>query len=82
MPYTISTPCVRCLVTKAAKELIVVLLTGAGALYVLWGIVATRVVAGGMGQTVRATDWKAIGIGLGMVAVAALLGFLVKPKKA
>ncbi len=68
--------------TRQAKELIMVLLGGAGALYVLWGIFATRPPASGVGNPISYTDWTAIGIGLGLVAVAALLGFLVKTKKA
>ncbi len=67
--------------TKAAKELIVVLLLGAGALYILWGTTATKPPIGGIGNPIHFTDWTAVGIGAGLVVVAALLGLLVKPKK-
>ncbi len=68
--------------TKAAKEIIVVLMLGAGALYTLWGATHTRQQIGVVGPPIHDPDWTAIGIGLGLVAVAALLTFLVKPKKA
>jgi hypothetical protein len=67
---------------KGAKELIAVLLAGAGALYVLWGFTATREPIGGIGNPIKYTDWKAVGIGAGLVVLAAVLNFLVKPKKA
>ena len=67
--------------TKAAKELIVVLLVGAGALYILWGMTATRPPVGGIGSPIHFTDWTATGIGAGLIVLAALLGFVVKPKK-
>jgi hypothetical protein len=68
--------------TRAAKELIVVLMVGASALYILWGATATKAPPGGIGSVIHKTDWTAIGIGLGVLAAAALIGFLVKPKKA
>jgi hypothetical protein len=68
--------------TRAAKELVIVLMVGAGALYVLWGATATREPLGGIGAPIREADWTAIGIGLGLILLATLLGFLVKPKKA
>jgi len=68
--------------TKAAKELIIILMVGAGALYVLWGATATREPLGGIGAPIREADWTAIGIGLGLFVLAALLGFFVKPRKA
>ena len=68
--------------TKAAKELIIVLMVGAGALYILWGATATRPPVGGIGNPIHFTDWTAVGIGAGLIAIATLLGLLVKPKKA
>jgi hypothetical protein len=66
-------------VTKAAKELIMVLLTGAGVFYILWGIFATRSVPG-LTTTISETDWKAIGIGSGILVLTVLMGFFVRGK--
>jgi len=83
MLYTRGILGLRCnVMTKAAKELIVVLLIGAGSLYGLWGATATRPPVGGIGAPIRDPDTTAIGIGIGLIVLAALLGFLVKPKKA
>ncbi|MCL2149635.1 MAG: hypothetical protein FWH51_01705 [Dehalococcoidia bacterium] len=68
--------------TKQAKELIAVLLAGAGTLYILWGATYTRQPLSGYGPSVRDPNWTAIGIGLGAIALATLVLFLVKPKKA
>ena len=70
--------------TKQIRELIAVLLAGAGALYVLWGTTHTKRVLGGIGAPVSDPDGKAIGIGVGMIVLAALIvlvTLLVKPKK-
>ena len=69
-------------VTKQVKELIAVLLAGAGALYILWGATYTRRPFGGIGPAIHETNWTAIGIGLGALAIAILLVVLVRPKKA
>lgn len=63
--------------SKLAKELIIVVLSGAGAMFALWGAFATKMVAT---TTVHYYDWKTIGIGLGLIVVAAVIGFLVRPK--
>ena len=55
--------------TKLAKELIIVMLTGAGTLAMLWGVFAKG--------TAMST---AIGTGAGLIVVATAIGFLVKPK--
>lgn len=68
--------------TKQLKELITVLLVGAGALYILYGATHTKQLIAGYGTPVKDTDWTAIGIGLGAVVLAVLITFLVKPKKA
>ncbi len=68
--------------TKQLKELIAVLLVGAGALYILWGATFTRLQYGTYGPAIREPRWTSIGIGIGMIVVAALLVVLVKPKKA
>jgi hypothetical protein len=60
----------------------VVLMVGAGLLYGLWGATATREPLGGIGAPIRDPDTTAIAIGIGLIVAAALLGFLVKPKKA
>jgi hypothetical protein len=68
--------------TKALKELVIVLVSGAGALYVLWGATFMQQPIGDIGPSFHQPDWTAIGIGLGLIAVAVLMGFFVKPKKA
>ncbi len=65
--------------TRAAKEVILVLLAGAGVFYILWGAFATKPVPGTT-TAIAATDWKAIGIGLGILVLTAAFGFLVRPK--
>jgi uncharacterized integral membrane protein len=62
---------------KNTKELIVVLLAGAGTIAIMWGAFATKQVTG---IIVRQPEWKAIGIGAGVLVIAALIGFLVKAK--
>ncbi len=62
---------------KNTKELIIVLLTGAGTIAAMWGAFATKQITG---ITVSQPEWRAIGIGAGLIAVAAAIGFLVKAK--
>jgi len=68
--------------TKQIKELIAVLLVGAGALYILWGATYTRQLIAGFGPTIHDPDWTAVGIGAGAIVLAVLITVLVKPKKA
>lgn len=68
--------------TKQLKELITVLLVGAGALYTLWGATRTRRMYGSYGDIIREPNWMAVGIGLGIVALAVLIAVLVRTKKA
>jgi hypothetical protein len=68
--------------TRASKELIIVLLVGAGALAILWGATATRQPLGGIGNPISDPNWKVMGAGLGAMAVSAILAFLVRTKKA
>jgi uncharacterized integral membrane protein len=62
---------------KNTKELIVVLLAGAGTIAAMWGAFATKQVTG---IIVNQPEWKAIGIGAGLIVIAAVVGFLVKAK--
>ncbi len=64
--------------TKQAKELIIVLLSGAGVITAMWGAFATRQVGF---VIIQQADWKVIWIGAGLVVVAVLLGILLKTKK-
>jgi len=64
--------------TENGKELIVVLLAGAGVITAMWGAFATRQVGF---VIIHQPDWKVVGIGAGLLALAVLLGFLLKTKK-
>jgi hypothetical protein len=64
--------------TKNGKELIVVLLAGAGVITAMWGYFATRQVGF---VIIHQSDWKVVGIGAGLLALAVLLGILLKTKK-
>ena len=68
--------------TRASKELLIVLLVGAGVLLLLWGATATREPLGGIGNPISDPNWTIIGTGLGAIAVSVILGFLVRTKKA
>jgi len=63
--------------TRNAKELIIVLLSGAGVIAIMWGSFATREVGF---TVVHQPNWTAIGIGIGAVVVCILLGILVKTR--
>lgn len=70
--------------TKQIRELIAVLLIGAGSLYILWGATHTKRVLGGIGAPIRDPDGKAIGIGVGLIVLAVLIvlvTMIFKPKK-
>ena len=69
--------------TKALKELIIVFLVGAGTLTLLWGLMYQKSVLFSATQVtlVRQTMWSAVGAGAGMIVIAALLGFFVRPAK-
>ncbi len=62
---------------KTLKEFIMIILAGAGILYVIWGSFATRTIGA---VTLREPDWKAIGIGGGLIVVSVALGLLVRAK--
>jgi hypothetical protein len=64
--------------TKNAKELIIVLLAGAGAITAMWGLFATRQVGF---VIIHEYNWQVVGIGAGLLVLAVLLGFLLKAKK-
>ena len=68
--------------TKQAKELIAVLLVGAGALSILWGATYTRQLLGGYGPDIHDPQWVAIGIGIGAIVVAVLTVVFIRTKKA
>jgi uncharacterized integral membrane protein len=63
--------------SKNAKELVVVLLAGAGTITAMWGAFATEQITG---ITVYRPEWPAIITGIALIAVAASIGFLVKSK--
>ena len=62
---------------KNAKELIIVYLTGAGVIAAMWGGFATREVGF---TTIHEPNWTVIGIGLGALVVALLIGIFVKTR--
>ncbi len=69
--------------TKAVKELMIVYLVGAGVLTVLWGLlhqVNTSMIPNQVTLVGRAM-WSAVGAGAGLIAVGAVLSFLIKPAK-
>jgi len=69
--------------TKSAKELILVFLTGAGVLTVLWGIFAQFAKASSSlpGVVKGHVMWNAVGAGAALIVVAVAIGFLVRARK-
>ena len=69
--------------TKAAKELIIVFLVGAGTLTLLWGFLYQINTSFIPGQTtlVGHIMWNAVGAGAGLVVLGAVVGLFFKPAK-
>jgi len=65
--------------TKAFKELVVVLLAGAGIMFTIWGAFATGL--DGI-RVISQPEWPAIFTGIGLLLAAAALALLVKTKRA
>jgi len=69
--------------TKAMKELCVVILLGAGALLLIWGLLhqVNTSYAGRPPVYVREVKWGVVWIGAITVAASAALAYFVKPSK-
>jgi hypothetical protein len=69
--------------TKAAKELIIVFLIGAGVLTLMWGFlyqINTALIPGQI-RLVHHIMWNAVGSGAGLIVLSLILGLFIKPAK-
>ena len=69
--------------TKAMKELCVVLLLGAGILVLLWGLLhqVNTAPAGRPPEYISDIKWSSVWTGAGIIATSAALAVFVKPRK-